>query len=227
MRCRKVRYYLSAYCNDEINGNVKISIDEHLSGCADCRKEEGVYRSLVLVKPVLSDMKVSIDFNNNLLNRIANERFKETRTKAFFPNKPPKLIWSKAIPVVVTACLIFVLGIMYIPSGELDVTSKITSNRSALDDSYLTVQPTNNPNMTIRMNNDWSFEQVLARTERINQITKNMTPAGSFSSSGTQLAGIKRNVQAPYDVNYFRYRPVIRIYGTPQPNPVKEGLGDY
>lgn len=202
-------------------------MDEHLSGCADCRKEEELYKSLILAKPVLSDMKVSDDFNNNLLNRIAKERFNETRTKAFFPNKPPILIWNKVVPVVVSVCFIFVFGMMYIPTDELNKTPILSNNASGLDDSYLTVQPNNNPNMTIQMNKDWSFEQVLARAERINQITRNMTPAGSFSSSRTQLTSLKRNVQAPYDINYFRYRPVIRIYGTPQLDPVKEGSGDY
>jgi hypothetical protein len=227
MRCRKVRSYLSAFCNGEINGSVKILIDEHLSGCTDCRKEEEIYKSLILVKPVLSDMKVSNEFNNNILNRIAHERFNETRTKAYFPKRAPRLIWSKAIPVAVTACLILAFGIMNITFDNSTIVPNLTNNQSGLDDSYLTVQPTENPNMTIRMNKDWSFEQILARTERINQISKSMTPVGSFSSSGTQLTGVKRNIQAPYDVHYFRYRPVIKIYGAPQPNPIKEGSGDY
>lgn len=227
MRCRKVRSYLSAYCNDEINGKIKIIIDVHLTGCADCRKEEEIFKSLNLVKPLMADLKVSKDFNNNLLNRIANERFSETRTKAYFPNKPPRIVWSKAVPVIVTTCLLFAFGIMNFPINDSSVVPDTTITPSALDDSYLTVQPTNNPNMTIRMNKDWSFEQVLARTERINQITRDMTPVGSFSTSGTQLTGMKRNVQAPYDINYFRYRPVIIIYGSPQTNPIKEGMGEY
>jgi hypothetical protein len=227
MRCRKVRSYLSAYCNDEINGSVKISIDEHLSGCADCRKEEEIFKSFNLVKPVLSDLKVSNEFNNKVLNRIAHERFTETRTKAYFPNRPPRLIWSKAIPVAVTACLLLVFGVMKLTSDNPGIAPTMTNNQPNLDDSYLTVQPTNNPNMTIKIDKDWSFEQILARTERINQISKNMTPVGSFSSSGAQLTGIKRNIQAPYDINYFRYRPVIKFYGSPQTNPVKEGSGEY
>lgn len=227
MRCRKVRSYLSAFCNDEIKGSVKISIDEHLSGCADCRKEEEIFRSFSQVKPVLSDLKVSTEFNNKLLNRIALERFNETRTKAYFPNRAPRLIWSKAIPIAVTACLLLAFGVMNITTDHSVIAPNLTNNQSGLDDSYLTVQPTDNPNMTMRMNKDWSFEQILARTERINQISQNMTPVGSFSSSGIHLTGTKRNIQAPYDVNYFRYRPVIKIYGAPQPNPVKEGSGDY
>ena len=109
MRCQKVRSYLSAYCSGEIDGKKRLVIDEHLSDCAACRKEEAIYYSLNTVKSEIGSLKVSDKFNDNLLNRIAHERFAETRTKAYMPSRPPVLTWAKVLPSAITAVVAVVV----------------------------------------------------------------------------------------------------------------------
>ena len=227
MRCRKVRSYLSAYCNDELSGRKKLAVDEHLSTCAFCRKEEAIYYSLNSSKNEIGTLKVSEDFNTELLNRIARERFAETRTKAYQPQNPPIFVWSKVVPALASA---FVLLLVAIAVMSPSAIQNIASNNDGLDNSYLTVQPTDNPNMTVNMNKNWSLGNQLARTERINTISNNMTKVGSFS--GAQQATMtniraKEKMTAPYISTYYNVRPVIRVYYIPKNTPVKEDSREY
>lgn len=227
MRCRKVRSYLSAYSNEELTGSNRLAVDEHLSGCAECRKEEELYQALSTAKTNLDKYKVSDDFNARLLNRIGYERFAETRSKAYLPQKAPRIIWSKAIPIFMSACLVFAVSYMNFGSFDNNQLDQEFVANTPLDDSYLTVQPTNNPNLTVDLNKNWSFSKQMERTERINRISHNLTPRGSFSSGTTQLAGTKSSTPIPYTQYYHRVRPVIRIYVSPHSTTGKEGSGEY
>ena len=100
MRCRKVRSFLSAYCNDELTGRKRLAVREHLSTCCDCRREEAFYGSMKTAAGELPGLSVSADFNPQLLNRIARERFAETRTRAFLPRRAPIVSWSRAVPIL-------------------------------------------------------------------------------------------------------------------------------
>lgn len=229
MRCRKVRSYLSAYCNDELSGRKKLAIDEHLSNCAVCRKEEAIYYSLNSARNDLGSIKVSNDFNTALLNRIARERFAETRTKAYLPQNPPILTWSKVIPAVASA-LVMVLVAISVFNGSLMNGNKQLLATNGLDNSYLTAQPTHNPNMTVNMNKNWSLDNQLAKTERVNTISNYLTKVGSFSGTNQNLAtnvSAREEIPIPFVSTYYRVRPVIRVYIIPDNRSVKEGTGEY
>ena len=89
MRCQKARSFLSAYCKKELDSNQSQSIAEHLSNCPECQKEEEYFNNIIAASRLLPEFKVSDDFNNQLLSRIARERFQETRNKAYLPKNPP------------------------------------------------------------------------------------------------------------------------------------------
>ncbi len=226
MRCQKVRSYLSAYCNDELAGRKKLAVDEHLSTCVLCRKEESLYNAMFTAKDEIGSLKVTDDFNNILLNRIANERFAETRTKAYYPQKPPLFVWSKVVPAVASAfVVVFALFSMF--SGGIDTErDNFAYQDGNLDNSYMTVQPTDNPNM----NKNWSLDNHLARVERGNRISRNMTKAGSFSRrqnmSLTSVSSQGRTY-VPYVTTYHQIRPVIRLYLIPHDDSIKEDFGEY
>ncbi len=226
MRCQKVRSYLSAYCNDELEGRKKLAVDKHLSSCALCRKEESLYNTMFAATTEVDSLHVSKDFNNLLLNRIANERFAETRSKAYHVQKPPLFVWSKAVPAVASAFVVVFTLFSLFSHGPDTTRDNFAHQESSLDDSYLTAQPTNNPNM----NKNWSLDNHLARVERSNRISRNMMPAGSFSGGqNMSLASVhtKQKTPIPYVTTYYRIRPVYRVYIIPQIDSVKENHKEY
>ena len=226
MRCQKVRSYLSAYCNDELDGRKKLAIDEHLSDCALCRKEESLYLAMFTAKDEIGTIKVSNDFNNNLLNRIAHERFAETRTKAYHPQKPPLLVWSKVIPATVSAfVVVFTVFTLLYNNGTFSDRDNFANLGNARDNSYLTVQPTNNPNM----NKSWSLDNHLAQVERSNRISRSMMPTNNFNSQqNMSLTSVSSpSVAVPYVTTYHQVRPVIRLYIVPQNDSIKESHREY
>ena len=230
MRCQKVRSYLSAYCNDELSGRKKQVIDEHLSNCAGCRKEEAIFYSLSSSRNDLSQLTVSDDFNTKLLNRIARERFAETRTRAYQPKNAPSFSWAKVVPAVASAFVVVLVAFSVMYSGLGQGSQEMAVNNGHLDESYRTVQPTNNPNMTVNLHKNWSLDNQLARNERVNTISNTMTKAGSFSGQSQQLlTATKTNeqIQIPYNPNYYQVRKVFRVYIIPQNNSIEGGTEEY
>ena len=231
MRCRKVRSFLSAYCNDELTGRKKLAISEHLSTCSSCRREEAAIRSIRLATEQVPKLKVSDDFNTRLLNRIAQERFAETRTRAFLPKRAPVFTWGRVAPVFISACLLIVVGIFSFKSGTIEQNNYRPVADRSQSESYLTVQPVNNPNMTVNMKKDWSLNDQLARAERVNRITSRMTAAGYLSAFdyGNQLvSSSSSNIRPlPYIESYYKLRPVVRIYRSAEPNTTREGTKTY
>lgn len=231
MRCRKARSCLPAYCSDELAGQRQLALSEHLSTCQECRREEAIYRSLNQATDKLSHGSLSEDFNNKLLNRIASERFAETRSKAYMPNKAPLMAWSRVVPAIATACLAIIVTVTAFQSdGEQPVGS--SENRSlAMDDSYLTVQPTHNPNMTARLDRNWSLNDQLAKAERMNRISNRLSIDGSFVGVNSPYSGSRflsqRLRPIPFASNYYRIRPIIRVYLSPDLSTQKEGNRGY
>lgn len=226
MRCRKVRSCLSAYCNDELSGSDRLAIAEHLSTCSACRKEAAIYNSINENRSEISELKVSNDFNVNLLNRIAQERFAETRTKAYLPRTAPRVVWGRAIPAFVTACLVLVVSVVMLTPGAKQGIVPGASDSRSLSDAYLTVQPTTNPNLTVNLDQGWSLADQLARVERVSVISNRLSRADGFDwddySSGLRQASSHAGYRAPYAPNYYQVRPVVRIYGLPGASSVKE-----
>ena len=227
MRCRKVRSFLSAYSHDELVGSKKLTVEEHLADCPACRKEDAMFRSLDKAARQSSSLKVSDEFNNTLLNRIAHERFAETRTKAYFPKQAPILSWGRVLPAMATVCVLVLTAVAVFSPDTNNELNPGYSSTSSLDDSYLTVQPDNNPNMTDKMHKNWSLDRELAKIDRINRISSNLQPVNGFNNSGMNLVSTKNRSMTPFASHYYRVSPVIRIYVAPQSTAVKEGSGVY
>lgn len=214
MHCRRVRSYLSAYSNDELNGAVLREVREHLSNCRECRSEEAVYRSVRLAARQLPAAHVGADFNARILDRVARERFAETRTKAYLPKPAPSIIWRRLVPVVSS---VFVVALMAIGVAKFTGTPAVdtTSGSQAVDigknDDYLTAQPVN-------LNRDWTLNNHLAQSDRMSALTTSMTQASGFEPSGS-LAGAQngqtgiwfRDSRYPGTIYFYRVRPVDRV----------------
>ncbi len=226
MRCRRVRSYLSAYSNGELSGRNRLAVSEHLSTCSACRKEAAIYNSIIESRPKLGELKVSDDFNTKLLNRIAQERFAETRTRAYLPRTAPRIVWGRAIPAVVSACLVLLVSVAVLSPGLRESTDPVSAGSRALNDAYKTVQPIANPNMTAKLDQSWSLDDQLARMERASSISERITRMSGYDwdvySSGVRLASSNAGQRMPYVPDYFRIRPVVVVYGVPEASSVKE-----
>jgi hypothetical protein len=221
MRCRKVRSYLSAYSNDEVVGRDLVAVREHLSTCSSCRREEALYSSMRQSARELKSTKLPADFNAKLLSRIAQERFSETRSKAYFPRvQPPLFQWRHLAPALSAAVVLALVGTMILNKSHQTVTSPAFASSStmssSLDDSYLTAQPNMNPNMTAPLKKDWSLDRQLAMAERSNQLSGRLTSAGSFASADyremlPQMFGFSIS-QLQSGAIIIRVIPVFRVY---------------
>jgi len=226
MRCRRVRSCLSAYCNDELSSRLKLAVSEHLSTCSACRREEAVYRSMAEATKELSSLAVAGDFNSKLFNRIAQERFAETRTRAYLPKRAPVVLWRQAIPAFVTVSLVVLLAFVAFRPSNTYKTAGSISPEIALDDSYLTVQPANDARRTANLNKGWSLGNELARAERMNRLSSAIVGQGVWSridrSPGLRMASMQKSTAAPFVMGYYRVRPVKKIYISPESPSDKE-----
>jgi hypothetical protein len=196
-----------------------VAVREHLSTCASCRQELIVYRSLRDAGRVEPAYTVSDEFNQRLLNRIARERFAETRTKAYMPRPAPWLSWTRWVPATVAAVLVAVVGLtMLTPSADRPGDANRYSGLTGGDDAYLTVQPVNNPNVTSRMKRNWSLQDQLARTARLNRVSNHLASQTGFVVFGdrgnSQVVTVSQPGNSPFGPDYFKMRPVIRVYNS-------------
>ncbi len=76
--------------------------------------------------PVFTRLTVSADFNNQLMERIANERFAETRakahTKAFLPQSAPRFAFRRLVPALVSVSAVAALAIVSWQQGAFNTT---------------------------------------------------------------------------------------------------------
>jgi len=162
---------------------------------------------------------VSRDFTANLFNRIAEERFAETRSKAYLPKRAPLVRWTAAIPAIATACALVLVGILAVPHGDRAPLQYASNTNQGLDDSYKTVQPVNNPNLSNSLEKDWSLSTQIARAERLNRISRSVAPQVEFYGFDPSLSGTNVSAQTgqvvPYMPDFVRIRPVIRTYQAP------------
>jgi hypothetical protein len=217
MRCQKVRFFLSAYCKDELTGRKRDAIRAHLHVCPDCRREEILCRKIEGSICKVSSPRVSEDFNTALLNRVARERYSETRGKAYLPKNVPLFGWNKLVPVAVTACLVIAFALsggMNILTGgqeQPQYASTEPQNRG-LNDDYLTAQPLDNPafqnqprqnNMVYDDNSghqsstlaqhassSWAFKRELERAHRIRQLMYELAGPNDFAMGQMNMAAI-------------------------------------
>jgi len=230
MRCRKVRSFLSAYSRGELSEAKRRAISAHLECCSDCRREEAGFREVYGALSKLPDADLSADFNSRLLNRIADERYRETRSKAYFPKQAPAIGMRRMVPVVATFCLMlaFVLtgGIerLLVPDDGYMVAQH-DGIRGELDDSYLTVQPAASHTFSQHASKHWNFDRQVARANRVrgymNQLASSNTFANNTNSWSTQGKIVLGRLGLGPATTY-RPRPIIRTYIAPQTDAVKE-----
>lgn len=215
MRCQKARSCLSAYCREELTGRDLLAMREHLAGCALCRREEAAVRAMFEAAGEIKSSPISADFNAKLLDRIARERFTETRTKAYLPRRAPVFGWSRLVPV---AGVVMVAALAFIGSEYLqhNVVSPTGGQQASIDDSYLTVQPMWNRDVTTNVSSDWSFHSQLAQSERVNRVSGMLTNAAGFADPEPRVVV---HLIVPYnyndgriDLSGLRIRPVLRNY---------------
>ena len=224
MRCRKARSLLSAASSDEMSGRQLLALREHLSSCADCRREAAMYESIREAAREMPRPKVSDDFNTRLLNRIAQERFAETRTQAYLPRRAPRLTWRVLAPVttVVMVGLVAAVSLLTLNDGAGTRTAAVAP--APLDDSYLTAQPTSNPNWTASaqpaaMESGWSLARQVVKAERFNQLTRRLTDRHGFASFydyGSMVRSVTPDSQIlPFqNVGFNSLQPGVRVYRT-------------
>ena len=218
MHCRRVRSYLSAFSNDELTGALLREVREHLSACPDCRREEAVYRSIRLSTRQISTRHVLPDFNTRLMDRLAQERFAETRSKAYLPKRAPRLWWRLA-PVAVSAVAVLFLAVSFVLSPDNQTSPQLrVATTPGQNNEYLTAQPHGNPNMTAHLKPNWSLNSQMAQTDRLARLTNSMTQSSAFGDR--ELVGqlqpglVMRNGQ-PYVIFFYRVQPVIKGYDQP------------
>jgi hypothetical protein len=99
-----------------------------------------------------------------------------------------------------------------------------------MDDSYLTAQPTGNPNLAAKLNKNWSLASQLAKADRVSRISDALTPAESFGYSGgirSVNAVSSSSSRVPFADHFLHIRPVIKVYMIPGQSDVKEAEKTY
>jgi hypothetical protein len=224
MRCRKVRSYLSSYCRGELPQGRQKAVLEHLNLCPDCRREESVCREMESTLGRLESYRVSPDFNSRLLDRIARERFKEARTKAFLPRRAPVVRWERLAPVVAITCLM--LGMVFFGGIEKiiapDQTSMYAENsRSNQVDlqewynRYMEVQPGKDRALVQHTSAGWAFKKQLARANRIKDLMNRLASQEYFipAVSGSDAWFQNASWSGPYNPNAIPVRNASSVAG--------------
>ena len=119
-----------------------MALGDHLANCKSCGQDYQNFRWIIRSSTEMKSFPVSEGFSNRLLDRIAHERFAETRTKALLPKPAPSFLVRRLLPAFATAALIVFVGINYF-STENNAGSNMTRANSSqsVNDSYLTAQP--------------------------------------------------------------------------------------
>jgi len=202
-------------------------VSEHLLACPGCRREEEFYRGIDEAKPAMTSLKVSDGFNQQLLNRVARERFAETRTKAYLPKAAPLVAWRKVVPVAATACVALLAAVVTLSPTLKQAEPQYAVAGGGLDDSYLTAQPDHNPRMTMQLKDNWSLTDQMAQSERISRLSNTVTPAAAYSSSGYNgdlaIPVSAGNRLSPFVPDCFRTRRAVRVIVLPSSSANKEG----
>lgn len=197
MRCQKVRSCLSAYCNQELTEDRTLAVRAHLAGCSSCRAAERSWLSLRDASKQMPMTTVSQDFNTRLLNRLAEEKFAETRQRVPQPSSLGWLRFRQLIPALAGVAAVSLLaatgmmqrGIALVPE-LLAGTNGSEQGQAAvagLDNSYLTVQPgsAQQHRLGAPLHADQTLAHSLAFSDRVSRLSRGLSPQSGF---GMQLA---------------------------------------
>jgi hypothetical protein len=214
MRFRKVRSLLSAYSNDELDAKRSEQLREQLAQSNSLKREALVFDKIKAASKELPSFELSDDFNARLLNRIAHERFAETRTKAYLPKSINGLFRRYVVPAMATAAvaLIGFVGLSNYQPSSPDPVQLAGVSSDTLDDSYLSAQPIDNPKYRKSDRADRTLAGLIARVDHANRMTALLTGSSQWGGNN-RLAGqmTSRQKYIPFSIQYFRIRPVLRV----------------
>jgi len=152
---------------------------------------------------------VSEDFNSRLLKKIADERFSETRSRAYLPKKIPVLTFNRLAPLFAAACFIFA----FMFSGGLNLmmdkqkSTEVVS--TGLNDDYLTTQPGPDHILNQHLAANWVFSEQVARANRIKGLMTRLAGQNSFGSLASS------SVNRYYIPSFYR---IQQYYPNPETN---------
>jgi len=133
MNCRKARFYISAYYDEELSNSIKKELLTHVEICVSCQKE------LILVEQVRAGLKsfvqeeLSDDFNDKLFARIYNApRTEVTRVSNVPSVLAYRLRWLS--PFIAAACvLVFAFWLSFNQLTSPDASkASYTNNTNSL-----------------------------------------------------------------------------------------------
>lgn len=215
MRCRKVRSFLSAYSKEEVSAGMAAKIKTHMDDCASCRRELEAVRSVQAMVKGIPGRRTADDFTARLLTRVAQERFAETRTKAYLPKRIPLLGGVRLAMITTTAVVVLALGVSFnvgerflSPSMPQATLTSATPGSAVDEDSYLKVQPTDNP----LLNEHKSVSRMIAQYNRWREYSKSLrshSAAEQFAGNGTTVMAAAQTVGGTGE---FRVRPIVKNY---------------
>ena len=146
MRFRRIRSLLSAFSNGELSGRKHETVRQAMLEDDTLRREDALYQTIGKTAKELPEKTVSDDFNARLLDRIAHERFAETRSKAYLPKAAPSPLFRRLVPVAaVAAVATFAFINSFVMNGEQAGGDMAADDSSS--DKYMWVQPDHNPYM--------------------------------------------------------------------------------
>lgn len=221
MRFRKIRSFLSAYSNDELEGRQKEAVREQLAQDESLKQEALIFKKIKDSARELEDIKPSDDFNAKLLNRIAKERFAETRTKAYLPARIPGLWHRIAVPAMATMAVALFGLVGYstwqnMPAQPTELAQTHSPDQMlGDDDSYLYVSSANNPNLNRQLSGR-TLSALVERVDRADRISRQMASGAQYVTnnrlSGThQWNSRTRNCPIPFSIQFFRVRPILKV----------------
>jgi len=164
----------------------------------------------------MTQVQVSADFNARLMDRLAKERFSETRSKAYLPNKRvPVVNLTRISAVIAAACFVFAFifagGVekFLLPNDNQTIAN--TAADPLLSDDYQTVQP---------QSEHWVFKDQLQRATRIKSMMQRLSGESQFNIlTGQQSGGNYNRLWMPIPREFFRMQPgTFQMYnGTVMP----------
>jgi hypothetical protein len=167
------------------------------------------------------EIKLSDDFNTRLLNRIAQERFAETRTKAYLPSRVPGLWRRIAVPAMTTMavalfCLVGYSTYQNMPQSDQMLAQAVSPDQQlGDDDSYLYVSSANNPNL-YRQAHGRTLSTLMEQVDKADMISRQMASGAQYVTNN-QLAGIHhwqsqgRTCPIPFTIQFYRVRPILKV----------------
>jgi anti-sigma factor RsiW len=215
MRFRKVRSYLSAYCSGELSDRRQEQLREELAGSEALRRELAAFEAIREAAREIPQESVSDDFNARLLNRIAEERFKETRSKAYLPQSGLAVGFRKLVPALASVAVLALAVIGFWPGAgeQLQVGNQPVA--SASGDRHLSVQPTDNPNMSATFSQPISLQNLIARVDRADEISNLLTRSNIFGGHNgvpaVTAAAAHDSRPLPFNTTFFRVRPILKV----------------